>query len=86
MNLGALCHIALKKAKVVNKKCKFGVVGDHCHDCSSVLYFEKIGIDYIYANPSFATISVLAAAKAHCILVEKMVSPNNHSQSFNNNT
>lgn len=62
--VGELVNIAVKKAKNTNANIKLGVCGEHGGDTDSILFFDKIDLDYISCSPYRVPIAIIAAAKS----------------------
>lgn len=64
VGVGKLMEIAIKTGRDARKNIKFGVCGEHGGDPDSIMFFEKIGLDYISCSPYRLPIARLAAAQA----------------------
>ena len=62
--VGALIEIAKQKSRETNKKIKLGICGEHGGDPSSVIFCNKIGLDYVSCSPYRIPIAKLSAAQA----------------------
>ena len=62
--VGKLMMVAIKLAKMANKKIELGVCGEHGGDEESVRFFSRIGIDYVSCSPYRVPVAILAAAQA----------------------
>ena len=62
--VGKLMMVAIKLAKKTNKDIEFGVCGEHGGDEESIIFFSKIGIDYVSCSPYRVPIAILTAAQA----------------------
>ena len=64
VGVGKLMEIAAKTGRDARKDIKLGVCGEHGGDPDSIMFFEKIGLDYISCSPYRLPIARLAAAQA----------------------
>ena len=62
--VGQLIDMAVKNGKAVNKELVCGVCGEHGGDPASILFFDKVGLDYVSCSPFRVPIARLAAAQA----------------------
>ncbi|MCE9507557.1 MAG: pyruvate, phosphate dikinase [Alphaproteobacteria bacterium] len=62
--VGELIKIAVERGRKTRKNIKLGICGEHGGDPSSILFFEKAGLDYISCSPYRVPIARLAAAQA----------------------
>jgi pyruvate,orthophosphate dikinase len=62
--VGELIQIAVERGRKTRKNIKLGICGEHGGDPSSILFFEKAGLDYISCSPYRVPIARLAAAQA----------------------
>ncbi|MCK9293142.1 MAG: pyruvate, phosphate dikinase [archaeon] len=62
--VGQLMQLGIKKAINKNKNLKLGVCGEHAADPESILFFHKIGIDYVSCSPYRVPVARLSAARA----------------------
>jgi len=62
--VGELIKIASIRGRLVNKKIKLGICGEHGGDPKSIEFCSKIGLDYISCSPFRVPIAILAAAQA----------------------
>jgi pyruvate,orthophosphate dikinase len=62
--VGELIKIAVERGRKNRKDIKLGICGEHGGDPASILFFEKIGLDYISCSPYRVPIARLAAAQA----------------------
>ena len=51
-------------SRETNKKIKLGICGEHGGDPSSVIFCNKIGLDYVSCSPYRIPIAKLSAAQA----------------------
>ena len=56
--------MAVQKGRDVRKGIKLGICGEHGGDPDSIMFCEKIGLDYISCSPFRVPIARLAAAQA----------------------
>jgi len=59
-----LVEIAVEKGKKQNKKLKLGICGEHGGDPKSIMFFSKVGLNYVSCSPYRVPIARLAAAQA----------------------
>ena len=64
--VGKLVKLATESGLVGNKKIKIGICGEHGGDPKSIIFFEKIGLDYVSCSPYRIPVAKLSAAQA-CI-------------------
>ena len=64
--VGKLVELATESGLVGNKKIKIGICGEHGGDPKSIIFFEKIGLDYVSCSPYRIPVAKLSAAQA-CI-------------------
>ncbi len=62
--VGNLIRMALEQSRKVHKKLKYGVCGEHGGDPRSIMFFHRVGFDYVSCSPYRVPIARLAAAKA----------------------
>jgi pyruvate, orthophosphate dikinase len=62
--VGALVEMAVARGRAVRPKLKLGVCGEHGGDPASILFFQKLGLDYVSCSPFRVPIARLAAAQA----------------------
>ena len=62
--VGILVEMAVQKGRDVRKGIKLGICGEHGGDPDSIMFCEKIGLDYISCSPFRVPIARLAAAQA----------------------
>jgi pyruvate,orthophosphate dikinase len=62
--IGELVRIACEKGRAVRPGIKLGVCGEHGGDPRSVVFFHKVGLDYVSCSPYRVPIAILAAAQA----------------------
>jgi pyruvate,orthophosphate dikinase len=62
--VGALMQIAVEKGRKTRPKLKLGICGEHGGDPQSVMFCNRIGLDYVSCSPFRAPIARLAAAQA----------------------
>ena len=59
-----LVEIAVEKGKKENKKIKLGICGEHGGDPTSIIFAQKLDLDYVSCSPYRVPIARLAAAQA----------------------
>ena len=64
--VGKLIELATHAGLAGNKDIKIGICGEHGGDPESIIFFEKIGLDYVSCSPYRIPIAKLSAAQA-CI-------------------
>ena len=64
--VGKLIELATHSGLAGNKDIKIGICGEHGGDPESIIFFEKIGLDYVSCSPYRIPIAKLSAAQA-CI-------------------
>jgi pyruvate,orthophosphate dikinase len=62
--VGSLVKMGVEKGRSVNSNLKIGVCGEHGGDPKSILFFQKMGLDYVSCSPYRVPIARLAAAQA----------------------
>jgi pyruvate,orthophosphate dikinase len=62
--VGALVEMAAARGRSVRAKLKLGVCGEHGGDPASIVFFQKLGLDYVSCSPFRVPIARLAAAQA----------------------
>ncbi len=62
--VGFLIELAVKRARSVKPEIEIGVCGEHAADAQSVLFFEKVGADYLSCSPYRVAAANFSAAQA----------------------
>ena len=62
--VGNLNRMALEQSRKVQKKMKYGICGEHAGDPRSIMFFHRIGMDYVSCSPHRIPAARIAAAKA----------------------
>jgi pyruvate,orthophosphate dikinase len=62
--VGELVRIACERGRSTRPDLKLGICGEHGGDPASVIFFHKIGLDYVSCSPFRVPIAKLAAAQA----------------------
>ena len=62
--VGQLVEMACKKGRKTKPTLKLGICGEHGGDPSSILFFHKVGLDYVSCSPFRVPIARLVAAQA----------------------
>jgi pyruvate,orthophosphate dikinase len=62
--VGELIRIAVERGRKTRGDLKLGICGEHGGDPASILFCEKVGLDYVSCSPYRAPIARLAAAQA----------------------
>ena len=62
--VGQLVEMAVKKGRSAKAKLKCGICGEHGGDPDSIVFCQKVGLDYVSCSPFRVPIARLAAAQA----------------------
>jgi pyruvate,orthophosphate dikinase len=62
--VGQLVDMAVKKGRSAKDKLKCGICGEHGGDPDSIVFCQKVGLDYVSCSPFRVPIARLAAAQA----------------------
>jgi len=62
--VGQLVDMAVKKGRTAKEKLKCGICGEHGGDPDSIVFCQKVGLDYVSCSPYRVPIARLAAAQA----------------------
>jgi pyruvate,orthophosphate dikinase len=62
--IGELVRISCEKGRAARPGLKLGVCGEHGGDPRSVVFFHRVGLDYVSCSPYRVPIAILAAAQA----------------------
>ena len=62
--IGAMMQIAAEKGRSVKSGLKLGICGEHGGDPRSVIFCDRIGLDYVSCSPYRVPVARLAAAHA----------------------
>jgi len=62
--VGELVEIASERGRVVNKKLKLGICGEHGGDPKSIEFCSRTGLNYVSCSPFRVPVARLAAAQA----------------------
>jgi pyruvate,orthophosphate dikinase len=62
--VGQLVEMAVKKGRSAKEKLKCGICGEHGGDPDSIMFCQKVGLDYVSCSPFRVPIARLAAAQA----------------------
>ena len=62
--VGQLVEIAVQKGREAKKGLKCGICGEHGGDPDSIVFCQKVGLDYVSCSPFRVPIARLAAAQA----------------------
>jgi len=62
--IGELVRISCEKGRAARPGIKLGVCGEHGGDPRIVVFFHKVGLDYVSCSPYRVPIAILAAAQA----------------------
>jgi len=63
--VGQLIELAVSKGKALKPGMKTGVCGEHGGDKASIIYCDKIGLDYVSCSPFRVPLARIAAAQAN---------------------
>lgn len=63
--IGELVRLSCEKGRAARPGIKLGVCGEHGGDPRSVVFFHKVGLDYVSCSPYRVPIAILAAAQAN---------------------
>ena len=64
IGVGELVKIAVEKGRKTRPNIHLGICGEHGGDPASILFCEKVGLDYVSCSPYRVPIARLAAAQA----------------------
>ncbi|MBI5426739.1 MAG: pyruvate, phosphate dikinase [Nitrospinae bacterium] len=62
--VGQLIELAINKARGAGADLHYGICGEHGGDPASILFFNKIGVNYVSCSPYRVPTALLAAAQA----------------------
>ena len=62
--VGQLVEMAVVKGRQTRPNIKLGICGEHGGDPASVMFFHKVGLDYVSCSPFRVPVARLAAAQA----------------------
>ena len=62
--VGELVKVGLQKGRKANRQLKVGICGEHGGDPDSIVFCNKLGLDYVSCSPFRVPIARLAAAQA----------------------
>ncbi len=62
--VGELIQLAVCRGRAANPQLGLGICGEHGGDPKSILFFHKIGLDYVSCSPLRVPVARLAAAQA----------------------
>jgi pyruvate, orthophosphate dikinase len=62
--VGQLVEMAVKKGRSAKERLKCGICGEHGGDPDSIVFCQKVGLDYVSCSPFRVPIARLAAAQA----------------------
>ena len=66
--VGQLVEMGVKKGRSTNPNLKVGICGEHGGEPSSVIFCDKVGMNYVSCSPFRVPIARVAAAQAALIL------------------
>ena len=69
--VGQLVQMGAEKGRSANSKLKLGICGEHGGEPSSVIFCDKVGMDYVSCSPFRVPIARLAAAQAAIMHAKK---------------
>jgi pyruvate,orthophosphate dikinase len=64
VGVGQLVQLATEKGRKTRPDLKVGICGEHGGDPASVMFFHKVGLNYVSASPYRVPVARLAAARA----------------------
>jgi pyruvate,orthophosphate dikinase len=64
VGVGQLVDMGTRKGRATKPALKVGVCGEHGGDPSSIMFFAKVGVDYVSCSPYRVPVARLAAAQA----------------------
>ena len=64
LGVGRLMQIAVEEGKSSNPDLHLGICGEHGGDPDSVVFCDKLGLDYVSCSPFRVPVARLAAAQA----------------------
>ncbi len=62
--VGQLIEIAVRRGRETRPDLRLGICGEHGGDPESILFFERVGLDYVSCSPYRVPIARVAAAQA----------------------
>ena len=62
--VGELVKVASQRGRMINKKLKLGICGEHGGDPTSIDFCSKIGLNYVSCSPFRVPVARLAAAQS----------------------
>ncbi len=62
--VGALVAMGTERGRKARAALKVGVCGEHGGDPASIVFFHKVGLDYVSCSPFRVPVARLAAAQA----------------------
>ena len=62
--VGQLIKMTIERAKAVNPRLVIGICGEQGGEPHSVMFFNKVGLDYVSCSPYRVPIAWVAAAQA----------------------
>ena len=69
--VGRLVEMGTRLGRSTNEKLKVGICGEHGGEPSSVIFCDKVGMNYVSCSPFRVPIARLAAAQAAIMHAEK---------------
>ncbi|MCK5125077.1 MAG: pyruvate, phosphate dikinase [candidate division Zixibacteria bacterium] len=73
--VGQLVRMGIEKGRSTNPKLKVGICGEHGGDPESILFFHKVGLDYVSCSPFRVPIARLVAAQATLMEKDSLAKP-----------
>ena len=64
VGVGTLVEMGVERGRQTRPDIKLGICGEHGGDADSILFFEKVGLDYVSCSPYRVPAARLAAAQA----------------------
>jgi pyruvate, orthophosphate dikinase len=62
--VGYLLHLSAAKGRSVNPNLSLSICGEHGGDAKSIVFFDKVGLDYVSCSPFRVPVARLAAGQA----------------------
>lgn len=75
VGVGQLVRMGIEKGRSTNPKLKVGICGEHGGDPESILFFHKVGLDYVSCSPFRVPIARLVAAQATLMEKDSLAKP-----------
>ena len=69
--VGELVKIAVERGRATNKNLLIGVCGETGGDPASIMFYDRVGLDYVSCSPFRVPLARLAAAQANILNSEE---------------